>query len=347
LLAAPVLLGPLWAKDLASAWRPWIVGAGLALMAALAVTVPFFGWGLAPRPGRALYWLPPILVVVAYPWILWPALWRSATRRLWRLDEDGLRLCGAASLAAFGVIAAAGNADVGSTMVLLPPAALAAARLVVAQDPKPRDFHATLAGMPVLLVGFVLFLFNIIPVAHLDALWQRLTGGETALPIWLGGSSLFGGLALLGGGFVLAQLAPRDLLARALQVALLPALLAATLNVEFVVSLRRFFDVEPLAAAIHDLQGAGRPVAVLGAYGGEFDFIGRLDRPLARLADERAAVAWAAERPDRVIIAGLQGSLLHLPARPLRLGPAGDDWAALWSSAAVRETGGAALRRRF
>jgi hypothetical protein len=151
----------------------------------------------------------------------------------------------------------------------------------------------------------------------------------------------------LGGGFVLAQLAPRDLLARALQLALLPALLAATLNVEFVVSLRRFFDLEPLAAAIHDLQGAGRPVAVLGAYGGEFDFIGRLDRPLVRLADEGAALTWSAGWPDGVIIARLQGSLLHLPARPLRLGPAGDDWAALWPSSAVQETGGAVLGRRF
>jgi len=38
-------------------------------------------------------------------------------------------------------------------------------------------------------------MLNIIPVAHLDAVWQRLF--ESDLPVWLGGISLASGITLL------------------------------------------------------------------------------------------------------------------------------------------------------
>jgi hypothetical protein len=346
-LATAAVLAPLWRTDRPARWTWWYVATALALAAALAITAPWVEFASADETGRPLIWIPIVLVLLLYPWVLWPALRRSVARRLRRLDEAGPRLCATAALGAAAAILAGGSADGEAVLVLMPSLALIAARVVVAQDPKPRDFHATLPGVPALILGLVLFLLNIIPAAHVDALWQRLAGGDTALPIWFGGSSLFGGFALLGGGFVLAQLAPRDLLARALQVALLPVLLAATLNLEFVVSLRRFFDVEPLAVQIQAAQAEGRPVAVLGDYGGEFDFVGRLRERPTILADAPAALAWSAERHDGVIVTRLQGSLLHLPARPLHIGPAGDDWAALWSSSTVLETGGAVLGRRF
>jgi len=84
-------------------------------------------------------------------------------------------------------------------------------------------------------------MLNIIPVAHLDAVWQRLF--ESDLPVWLGGISLASGITLLSGSYLLALLTPRPGLARLVQLALLPVLLALTVNLEFEISLRPFFDL--------------------------------------------------------------------------------------------------------
>src|SRR4030095_15014154 len=51
------------------------------------------------------------------------------------------------------------------------------------------------------------FMLNIVPVAHLDAVWQRLF--ESDLPVWLGGISLGSRITLLSGSYFLALLHAR------------------------------------------------------------------------------------------------------------------------------------------
>src|SRR3546814_14417702 len=75
-----------------------------------------------------------------------------------------------------------------------------------------------------------------------------------------------------------------------------PVLLMSALNLEFWISLRDFFDLSPVAQQIHRLQEAGRPIAIYGAYGGEFGFAGRLEAPLARLASPEIGRASCRER---------------------------------------------------
>lgn len=52
------------------------------------------------------------------------------------------------------------------------PACLIAARLLATQEIKSRDFHAIIPSFMALMTGLIFFLMNIIPIAHLDAVWR-------------------------------------------------------------------------------------------------------------------------------------------------------------------------------
>jgi hypothetical protein len=189
------------------------------------------------------------------------------------------------------------------------------------------------------------FLLNIVPVAHLDALWRDISG--FGLPIWLGGISLAAGITLLAGSYLLTLLTPRGLGARVVQLAMLPLLLQITVNLEFIGNLRPYFDLSPTAQRIAEFQKEGRPVAILGQYDGAFDFIGRLTEPMIVLADRDAAVQWAGAHETGVVVSFFAGSILYLPAQPLYLGNAEDRRAALWSAAAVVSSNGVVLNSQF
>lgn len=355
-------LAPLWAARWRAGWGGWLLGlAGALALAALlallwlvpalqqgeaAARAALLGPAAGAEPGRPVYWYAVMVPLMLYPWLWWRTLWRAARRRLGGLDEPPLRLAAAAGAGALAAALLTGQGQAHALLPLLPPLALLGARLLVAEGGKARDFHAVIPGLAAVLVGLVFFLFNIVPVAHLDVVWREFVSDES-LPIWLGGISFVSGFLLLGGSLVLAQMTPRALFARTLQLALLPTLLVASFNLEFAISLKAFFDLEPMARAVAALQEAGRPVAIVGAYHGELAFAGRLAEPLTELPDAAAALAWTAAHPDGVVISYFKGSLLHLPARPLYLGPAGDHWAALWPSVAVAATDGAVLSARF
>ncbi len=304
---------------------------------------------LLPEPDanrRAWYWLPFFALLLAYPWIWWRTAWRAAERLAGAPLDSGCRLVLVATIAAF---CASFFDPYRGQHVLVPALALGSlfvARALATTPEKARDFHAVLPGVILLFLGFVFFLLNIVPHAHLDAVWRRVVG-ESSLPIWLGGISLAAGLLLLGGGYLLAQLTPRPLPQRILQVAFLPVLMATALNLEFVTSLRNFFDLQAFAEQIHNLQASGHPVAVIGDYDGGFDLAGRLIEPPVELPDANTVHRWAAANGSGVVIAYFAGSTLRLPARPLFLAAAGDRWAALWPAATIIATEGAVLRERF
>ncbi|HEY7797706.1 MAG TPA: hypothetical protein VIA80_02990, partial [Hyphomonadaceae bacterium] len=186
---------------------------------------------------------------------------------------------------------------------------------------------------------------NIVPVAHLNALWQDLFAED--LPLWLGGISLGPGMLLLLGSYALTLLTLQSLQARLLQVALLPVLLSIAINMEFKLTLHSYFDLEPIAGQIRRLEERGAPVAVAGSYDGAFDFAGRLTRPPTVLKDTPAALAWAREPPEGVIVSFFQGGILRLPTRPLFLGNADEYRVAVWATEAVISTNGEALAPRF
>lgn len=322
---------------------PWLTAPGADLLDRLSSLSENRFSRADPRPW---YWLLILAPLLLFPWFWWRPAWRAWQRQRRMPIDDGLRFAGAQFAVSLVACLLTEPRAAHGLLPALPMLALFVARLLTVQDNKPKDYHAALPALPVLLAGLLFFLLNIVPFAHLDAVWREFVS-PTGLPIWLGGTGLLSGLVAIGGGYLLGQAAPRAFVARLVQLALFPALIATGINIEFMTSLRDFFDPRPVAARIQSLEREDRPIAVFGEYRGEYDLPGRLVAPLTLLTDAGAVLGWAAQHPDGVVVSYFQGSTLRLPRRPLTLGAAGDDWVALWESADVVESDGAVLATRF
>lgn len=335
----------------------WYLPLGLALglaAAALFLWLRFVGGNLlafgngwldpATEAARREIWSLLLVPILLYPWICWKTLWRALQRQSRDRFGPGLRLC-TLFLALAGLSGLLGGWQMQGQAPILLPLSLIGARLLATQEIKAKDFHAAFPALLALFVGLFFFLMNIVPTAHLDALWRDVFG--IALPIWLGGIGLVSGLVLLVAGYAIANLSPTHLFARVIQVASLPVLLATCLNIEFPYSLRQFFDLQPVAGRLAILENAGQPIAVYGPYRGEFDYFGRLTLPPAQLPDRQAALAWAADHRNGVIVSYFEGSPIRLPALPIYRGVARDRWVAIWPSSAILATEGGALDSAF
>lgn len=312
-----------------------------------AETLLYFGNGWSDRAteaSRSAPWSLLLLPVALYPWICWKTLWRALNRHLREKVGVGFRLClsflGAAALSGF----ISGWQLVGLLSVVC-PLSLLGARLLATQEIKPKDFHAVVPGFLALFAGLIFFLMNIVPTAHLDAVWRQVFGAP--LPIWMGGIGLVSGVSLLVIGYILAQLSPSHQLSRTLQVAILPTLLMTSLNLEFDGNLRPFFDLTPVASRIRQLQDAGLSVAVFSDYRGEFDFAGRLEVAPQPVPTRVEAARWAASHPAGAIVTYFDGSPLRLPALPMFRGVARDRWVAIWPASVIEGPDSPVLNSQF
>ena len=303
------------------------------------------GWtDPATEATRGAVWSLLLLPVALFPWICWKTLWRALSRHLREKLGVGFRL----GLAFLGAALAAGLVSGWQLVGMLPlvcPLSLLGARLLATQEIKPKDFHAVVPGFLALFVGLIFFLMNIVPTAHLDAVWRQVFGAP--LPIWLGGIGLISGVSLLVIGYILAQLSPSHQVSRTLQVAILPTLLMTSLNLEFDGNLKPFFDLTPVASRMKELQGAGLSVAVFGNYRGEFDFAGRLEMAPQPLPSRIDAARWAAAHKAGAIVTYFDGSPLRLPALPMYRGVARDRWVAIWPASEIGSPDSPILNSQF
>jgi hypothetical protein len=342
---------PRWHVPLALSLVPalagWIVWISWLRQSGIDAGYGSFGNGWlypATEASRREIWSLLLVPVLLYPWVCWKTLWRALNKQLRTHTGRSFRLClaflGAALLA--GLL---GGWQMQGMIYLILPLSLLGARLLATQEIRAKDFHAIVPSLLALLIGLFFFLMNIVPTAHLDALWRQVF--DVPLPIWIGGIGMTSGLVLLVAGYGIAQLSPMHLLSRTIQVATLPVLLMTCVNIEFPFNLRQFFDLEPVAERMKDLEDAGQPLAVYGPYRGEFDFYGRLSTPPISLPDRAAAIAWARLNPAGVIVSYFDGSPLRLPALPYYRGVARDRWVAIWPTSAVIATDGATLDSNF
>ena len=303
------------------------------------------GWSNAGSEAtRHEPWTLILAPLLLFPWIVWKTLWRALARQTRDGYGFGFKLC-IAFLAAAIVSGTVSGVQLQGMLPIGAPLALIGARLLANQAIKPKDFHAVVPGFVALMFGLFFFLMNMIPTAHLDALWRQFFG--TALPIWLGGSGLASGIVLFVGGYILAQMSPSQQLTRTLQVACIPVLLITCANIEFPNSLGAFFDLKPIGSKMRELQDAGQEIAVYGPYRGEYDFYGRLTSAPKVLITEADALAWAKSHPRGAIVTRFDGSALDLPALPYFRGVARDRWVAIWPTSTVLDTKGAVLAATF
>lgn len=317
-LLPAAVLAPWWNPGLV--WRRWFgglllaVAGGAAIALAWAIPAGVSGgeayrnaifWGqtadrvvqsFAHR--RPFWWYVPLLPVLLFPWFVWPAFWRALRMHVRQGLDRGTRFCLAWMLPVFLAFCFISGKQPHYLIPLFPAFALLLVRVL-------RDRPATGVGLPAaftlaLGMGLVALATGQFGAVHDDLLelppaWPGFVlVGVAGAAWWAGrkGAPVFLNLALVG------------------------AMLLVLVQVSVIRALAPLYDVKPMAMAIKAVQDEGRPVANAAKYHAQYQFLGRLQAPLAELTGD-ALAPWLAAHPDGYMVIYLKNRSDYktIPAR--------------------------------
>ncbi|MEP6471781.1 MAG: glycosyltransferase family 39 protein [Acidobacteriota bacterium] len=301
-----VLAGPAWWRGVRAArWYPRAVAAVLAGLAlALAWALPAARSGgpaysnailLSQTAGRLtrsfaharpLWWYVPFLPLLAFPWILWLPVWRRSGRAPAR--DPGLRLCAIWAGVVLLVFSLVSGKQIYYLLSLMPPVALLAARLLPVPETSPRRRDLALVAVAFLLLAAVL--------AGAPALADPLR-----LPGWIASLPPLAGFLPLAGAVALFFPAPRTRAAALERIAAASVLTLLAVLWGVGRAAAGSYDVSRIAGYLSKLESQGHPVAHAGRYHGEYQFAGRLRRPL-EVIEPPEVDAWLSRHPDGYVV---------------------------------------------
>ncbi len=250
------------------------------------------GARLGPNAAHAQpwWWYLPLIPAVLVPWVLRPSAWtallrpRRSCRRPGTLH--GARFLAAWAAASLLVLSTAVGKQPHYLIPVLPALAVAfAAGLPAGGRGRRADAWAAAVAFAA-IAGVMLAL----PAACHTCVPARVDHWPSA---WWAVVPLVVAAGLVIAGIRGAETWPR------VPAAMAAVLIAMTAWAGPVLGLER---TEPVAMAIHEAQEAGREVASLRHYKGEFEFTGRLTRPIASFDDPVALAEWARDHPDGYVI---------------------------------------------
>jgi 4-amino-4-deoxy-L-arabinose transferase-like glycosyltransferase len=340
------VVAPWWAPAVRAAPGKWYLGllAGVLLGAAIALAwalpAGYFGgetyrraifWGqTAGRVSesfahRAPWWYyAPLLPAILFPWLVWPAFWRGL-RKAGLAGEMPMRF-----LTAWLVLTVVGFSFVSGKQAkylvpMLPGFALLVAHAVARLEQPARGWDVVLPAAGFLALPALLFYARSQPAA------LELPEWASTLPLWpIVASSLLFPLML-----VFSRAAP-VVRVRALSFAVLGAIAVASAGV--MPAIAPYGDPAPAAAHLAELQSRNIPLAHLGKYHGQYNFAGRLRKPI-EILDPGELAPWAAKNPGGQVILVERKRHAGTGARPEYEAPFRGAWIQVWrGDALIRRT---------
>ncbi len=308
------VLAPWWRRNLD--WKRWYgsillaVAFGAAIALAWAIPAALRGgeeyrnaifWGQTANRmvesfahRRPMWWYVPLLPVFLFPWLLWPGFWRKLLALKNEGLNDSLRFC----------------------LAWIVPVFLAFS-LISGKQP-----HYLVPLMPAFALVFASVLRNPKDGLWLPALLMAILGGAmiylalSALPVKqdiLEHLQWWPGFLLIAGALVVAW-AGKETKRRVPSLAVLGAMAFASLQLYFTPIAWSAYDVHPMAHEIAKLQQQGKAIANLKKYHAQFQFAGRLAKPIVELKPDELP-AWVQKHPDGVVVVYVKSD--RLPARSL------------------------------
>ncbi|MEQ8248702.1 MAG: glycosyltransferase family 39 protein [Alphaproteobacteria bacterium] len=243
--------------------------------------------------GRPFWWYAPALLALLFPWVLWPTLWRGLWAADWRRDP-GVRFAGVWLVAAFVVLSLFTDKQPHYFLPAVPAFALLAARALTTIS----AFEAPKWTLAIPLIFLVLVGGAMVVVGIRPDLAIALASDA---PIRVGQESVIAGALLLivvvlGFGGV-----GRDVNRQVQTLAVQAAVAVVAVHIFAGPALVHLYDLREPAQRIRTVFDAGKPVAHIGKYHGQFQYLGRLEKPLD-VIDGNEVVAWFDAHPDGVAV---------------------------------------------
>ncbi|TWI06366.1 ArnT family glycosyltransferase [Aerolutibacter ruishenii] len=300
-----------WAPSLRPSVNAWHVAGACALMAAIPLAWIASASGASslgylhsvlldqtlgritgamghPRP---LYWYAPLLPLLLLPWSLWPTLWTAMGNAHTLSHDRSARMLIVTATSALCVLSLVAGKQPHYMIPVTALFALLAGRLL---------WQARGPGRPWHLVPPALFLGG----AGISVTLAITLGGKHG-PAWLTAPPWWMSLVGFMIGLILVSRSARTLAMSVQRIAASSVAFAvlAILGTFSVIGPR--YDLEAASKFIGEEQRAGRPVAYVGNYQGEFGFLGRLSAPIERVAphDQRA---WLIAHPRGLLVTRLK-----------------------------------------
>ncbi|MFC1672718.1 ArnT family glycosyltransferase [Pseudomonadota bacterium] len=357
------LLAPLWGPKMAydrgeGSWKKWYAGVfaglffGVAVVLTWAVPAALIGGeeyrdaifikqsadritkSFAHR--RPAWWFLQLMPLVLLPWTLWPRLWKGVgARQAWRekrglraaWNDGGVRFLLIWSGLAFAIFSMFSGKQLHYLLPMYPALALFAAYLLTSSD---GDYvHAKGRGHRV--PAFVLA--GLAAILLIAGLALPYAGDMVRnIPVWAGEIEPLWMAAPLVIAVLVAYMRAEGPRAEVRMIALTLASTIVFLHLTLAPGLTTAYDLEPAAKQVKTWQDEGRPVAYVGKYHGEFQFLGRLTQPLETVQSIAEGQAWAKANPTGVVIATMRQRDIPAEPKPLRTQPYRGKFLLMWDA---------------
>lgn len=301
------VLAPWWNPGLI--WRRWFGGVLLAVLLGAAIALAWaipagFAGGEAYRNAifwgqtanrmvesfahrRPVWWYVPLLPIMLFPWFVWPGFWQTLNRRRREGLDRGMRFCLAWMLPVLVAFSFISGKQPHYLIPLFPAFSLLTAR-VLTERPSMR------VGLPALLAAALGIALVLVASGQVHVLHDEVAALP---PVWPGAALVMLAVAVWWAG---RRGAPA-----AWTLAALGAVTMVLVQVAAMHALHSLYDIKPMARAIRAVQDEGHAVANLATYHAQYQFLGRLERPLVELRDADAT-PWLAAHPDAYVVVYLK-----------------------------------------
>lgn len=324
------LTAPWWLTDAPrGGWWRWyvgvlggiLVGAAIALAWAIPAAVsggPRFAsqlfWGQSANRvvdsfahARPVWWYLVLLPVMVFPWVAWTPVWRGG-RSIVRSGPDmGLRFALAWAVPTLVVFSLVSGKQLHYLLPLMPAAALLGARAATAVTGSPSRAEQVPVAVLLMAAGVAFVLYPDFGRERFFPADKRAILAPTALAIGIIGAAVM-------------AVRWRSITAAALALATAITAVAVAADLGPVRALASRLDLGPTARFLKAQEDAGRPIAHVGRYDAQYQFIGRLTRPLEEV-DPSAAAQWAQGHPDGVLITYAYWGCPQAPEKPVFVAP--------------------------
>ncbi len=303
-LLPAALSAPLW-KATGAAWKKWYGGFFLSLLGgaqiALTWAIPAgmaggedyrnaIFWGQSAgrivdsfAHSRPFWWFAAILPILIRPWLIWPTLLRQVwfglkNRKNFMTcvkEDTGLVLLTIWAGTAFVVLSSFSGKQPHYLLPLFPALALGGA-VAIGQLSQSSYVNARRDIAPTAALACLL---------GVALLASPEIGDILDLEYWDGGEIRVWGLlvVLLAAYFIWRP--PASIVSRINTICVISTVMVSGIHVGAKPALEKAYDLEPLAGQIANYQAAGYLVANYGKYHGQFNYLGKLTKPVAESGD--------------------------------------------------------------